>query len=405
MRFVLCVAILSATLIQLLFACPVGAQDIDAAAVMDDMLPYRFDITNLRVADKLTLPDGSKHLGKVMEWADKVVLYRLDGSTRAYDVMDVEEFEFRRTDAQGVLPNLPDLTVAYVERLPRDPSFHGHVVTEDGLDRLDINAAETVWNLAPGAHVVFRIHILNAGGAPSAAVPVRVSIDGAAIHTAKIEGLKPGEQCPIQVEWAWQAGRHALKVEVDPGGQRDEVVRWNNTFTELTDAQPVAVVVAKDRYTAFQSVRNIVDSFCFEDWAQYQLSAMNGLMRASVYPSAPQGALERVRCDRILVVDDPTDPAQRAKWEAKLRRGGRADGLAEYGAVLVFDKVENKRALPHHALRISWDHLQELGRQLGLIDLNTTDTTIDQSLVVNRKDRYVQLRHISPDRADRKSVV
>ncbi|MFH1418249.1 MAG: CARDB domain-containing protein [Planctomycetota bacterium] len=399
MRIVLCVAALLTTLTQLLFASPVGAQDPDAAAVRDDMLPYRFETANLRVADMLTLPDGSKHLGKVMEWADRIVLFRLDGTTYAYDVMSVEEFEFRRTDAQGVVPNLPDLTVAYVERLPRDPSYHGHVISEDGLERLDIDAAATAWNLAPGANAVFKVHLLNAGAAPSSSVPVRVSIDGAVVHTATIDGLVPGGQSALQVEWAWQTGRHTLKVEVDPDGQGEEVVCWNNTFTEFTDAQPVAVVVAKDRYEAFRSVRNVVDSFCFEDWAQYQLRAMNGLMRASVYPSAPQGALERVRCDRILVVDDPTDPAQRAKWEARLRRDGRPDGLAEYGAVLVFGKVENKRVLPHHALRVAWDQLQELGRQLGLIDLDTTDTTIDQCLVVNRKDRYVQIRHIFPVRA------
>lgn len=370
---------------------PVGAEE--------GLFPYNCDASDLRFGDVVTLVDGSKHAGKVMEWANQVLLYEAGTAPLMFAVPDVQGFQFRRENRHKAAPNLPDLTVAYIERLPRTPSFHGHVVTENGLSKLDLDPAGLSWGPAPGSPVTFRVHVLNAGFAASAPVPCRVLVDDAEIATAAIPALQPRAEHVVEAKWTWQDGAGRVRAEIDPSGTTPEIVRWNNTRSEPISALAVAVVVAKDRYDAFKSLRNVVDSFCFEDWVRYQICALNGLFRASTYPSSPQGAVERLRCDRIVVVDDPANKQQRVQWEASLRRDGRPEGLAEYDALAAWGKSGSKEVLEQEALRIDWAELQELCRQLGLIDLNKTDTTVEQCMVRDNRGRYVQRCHLFPNRA------
>jgi hypothetical protein len=373
------------------YRAPVGADE--------GLFPYRLNGSEPAFADTLTEQDGAKHVGKVMEWANQVLVFKGTDQPLVASVEDVGAFEMRRGERHRIAPTLPDLTVAYVERVPRDPSWQGHVITEDGLCRLDTDAGGGSWHPAAGAEVTFTIHVLNAGFADSAPVRCRVSIDGAELGSADVPALPPRGEHPVAVTWRWQDGAHRLQAELDPDGKTPEIARWNNRFVEPVQALAVAVVVAKDRYEAFQRNRNVVDTFSFEDWVQYQLRSINALFGASVYPSAPQGAMERVRCDRILVVDDPYDRQQRVSCEATLRRDGRADGLAEYAALLVWGKPWEGELLEMIALRVDWAQARELARQLGLIEWTTIDTRIEQCMVLDSRGRYAQRCHLFPDRA------
>lgn len=362
------------------------------------LLPYSFEATGVRFADLVTLQDGSKQLGKAMEWADQVLLYAEDGSMRAFSVSQVDQFEFRRSARHAEAPSLADLTVAFVERLPRDASWHGHVVLEDGLPKLDVAEDASSMRPAPGTPATFRIHVRNAGAVPSTKVACRVTVDGQEIQSAIVPGLAPGAEHVIDAAWAWQEGPNVLRVELDPDGAATESLRWNNVLEERVQALGVTVVVARSRYEAFRKVRNVADSFCFEDWVRYQLASLNGLFAASKYPSSPQGVRERVRCDRIVIVDEAAGWSDRSAWEPSLRRGGQADGLAEYTAVLFFGGVKDARDVTYDALRMDWSQLQDLVGQLGLIDLTATDTTVGQCLVMNWRGRYVQRQHVFPYR-------
>jgi hypothetical protein len=362
----------------------------------EGIFTYRFERGDLRYGDLLTLRDGSKRLGKVVAWANEVLLFEADGRPVVFDVDDVEQFEFRRARRHRERPDLPDLTVAYVERWPRDQSWHGHVVSRDGLEVLDADVAPGSGRPAGGSAVTLRIHVLNAGGAAAGEAGIRVLIDGVEAKAATIPPLEPGRQHIVEASWSWQEGRHTLRVELDPEGTSPEIVRWNNTFVEMTDALPVAVVVAADRYEAFRGLANIVDSFCFEDWIQYQIRVMNGLFAASVSPSSPDGIQERLRCDRIMVVDDPMAPEQRGQWEKALRQGGHPDGPVEVAALWVLGRLAEDEALGYDALKVDWDGLQRLGGEIGLIDPGATDTTIEQCFVLDQRRRYAQRRHLFP---------
>jgi DNA-binding beta-propeller fold protein YncE len=373
---------------------PLGFEGVAGAG--DGLFQYRFDTSARGYSDVVTLKGGRRDIGKALEWAYQVLVFKPDGRPTVYSAADVKEIEFRRVQRHVDCPMLPDLTVAYVERLPRETSWHGRLKNEGGLLVPQGRAEDIVRTPAAGTKTTFRVHVLNAGKTASAEVSCIVSLDGRALTETKVGPLEPGRSQPVETTWDWQDGSHVLRVELDREGRGQEHVRWNNTFEEAVDGQAVAVVVSADRYETYRRHANLVDTFCFEDWVQYHLRCAMGLMRASVYPSSPKGVEERIRCDRILVVED----AERtADWMLKLRHGGREDGVSEASAVLVFGRSAADLHDPFATLKVEWPALKELGLQLGLIDLTTTDTRPGDCLVMDFAERYFVGQHLFPNPA------
>ncbi|MCZ6683234.1 MAG: hypothetical protein O7B26_08620, partial [Planctomycetota bacterium] len=346
----------------------------------DGLFSYRFETGGLLFSDLLTLRTGSRRIGKVMEWADQILLFDPSGGMHAFGVEDVSEFRLRRDFRHLRKPVGPDLTVAFIERLPRDPSWHGRVHTKGGLPFLEGDAGAGKLRPAPGDEVQFRIHVLNAGSALSSEASCRVAIDGLDLKSASVPPLAPGRSHPVELTWPWSDSARSIQVVIESGVAAPEIVAWNNSFEEPVQGLGVTAIVARDRYDAFRIERNVVDSFCFEDWFQYQLRSLNALMSESVYPSAPNGILERVRCDRILVVDDPVITA----WPV------------DCASVARFGPLEEGETLNGTADHVDASLLQSIGRDLGLIDLSATDTTIRQCMVRDFSNSYVQRRHLFP---------
>jgi hypothetical protein len=360
------------------------------------LMPYSFDRAELNFADILTLKNGTRYLGKVLEWADKVILYHADGRPQVYDVAQVEQFEFRRFTRHHERPDAPDLTVAFVERLPRDPSWHGHVRIEDGLPTLDLDINKTDWTQKVGSRVTFKVHVLNAGRKASQEVPFKVFVDTAQIQVGKIPAIKPGGTRTFECPWDWQSGSHTLHVEIDPDKSSLDVPRWNNSFAEPVQAVALDMVVDREVYERFAASMNMVDTYCFEDWLQYNIRALNGLFFESRYPTAPDGIKERVRLDRLVIVDDPLDEQIHATWANSLRQKGQAGGLAEYGTLLVMEDEGTAGWSNFRPLKVDWKMLQLVASQLGLVDLTRTDTRLDQCLALDHSDLYVQRQHFFP---------
>lgn len=396
MRIVSLVAVFSFAFVHAATASTSALATSEPIGSGEGIFNYRFERGRLNYDDVLTMSNGKKCIGKVQEWANQVLLFNATGHVTAYSLADVMQFETRRVDRHTSRPDLPDLTVAYIERLPRDPSWHGHVVMRDGLSRLDVAPDQAPWQPSPGSEVTFRVHVLNAGVAESTAVPCRILIDGQEVSRVTVKPLSAGAEQVIEVSWSWQEGQHAIRVEIDSAGKTPEIVRWNNVFVEPIRALGVTVVVARDRYDAFSRTPSLVDSFCFEDYIQYHMRNMNALFKASVYPTAPDGILERVRCDRIIVVNDPLDEKELMALAPALRRGGKADGLAEYAAILTLGRLSEGEDLRYDALKVDWDLLRQLGLQIGLVDLTKTDTKLEQCCVLDKFGRYAQRRFIAP---------
>lgn len=361
----------------------------------EGLFAYRYEGGETPHNDLLSLVNGSKRIGKVLEWGNQILLFDAGGNETVFPIKEVDHFELRRGDKPRAKPALSDLTIAYVERLPRDTHWMGHIVTEGGLSRLDSPDAKST-SAKAGDKVTYRAHIFNAGGAKSFPATCKISIDGATISEAAVATLDPGQEQVVETTWQWQDGQHSLRVDVVPSEPVKEIAQWNNSFIEPTRALGITVVVAKSRYEQFRSLPNLVDTFCFEDFIQYHIRNLNALFSASIYPSTPQGILERVRCDRIVVVDDPQDQKQRASWSPSLQKGGQATGLAEYAALLELGNLSKDEDLKYDALKVDWKQLQNICRQLGLVDLNKTDTTPAQCYVFDQYNRYAVRSHLSP---------
>ncbi len=387
----------SAAIVCVSFAnAPSPASDTPTAA---DSYAYRLEQPGRNYKDVVTFTNQAKAIGKVMEWADQVLVYDAAGGLRAWPVREIESIDLRRIERHNERPALPDLTVAFVERLPRDPSFHGRVSTSGGIAVASAAPDASKWSPKAGDEVTYRLHILNAGAADSSPVTCRVSIGGKAVSTFEAPALKPGASHASEVKWNWQDGSHELRVEIDPEGKVADLLRWNNTFTQPTQARAVVFVVARDRYEAFTRTPNVVDSFCFEDYAQYHVRCLNALFSASVYPASPLGVVDRIACDRIVVVDDPFDAAAEASWMSALKRDGRPDGVAEYAALARFGRLESDESAARDALMVDWSALKGIGRDLGLVDLKLKETSIDQCYVFDISERYAMLQYLSPWRA------
>ena len=360
---------------------------------------YQLEQSGRNYKDVVTFTNQAKVIGKVMEWADQVLVYDAAGELHAWPIHAIESIDLRRIERHNERLPLPDLTVAYVERLPRDPSFHGRISTSGGIAVANAAPDATKWTPKAGDEVTYRLHILNAGAVDSVPVSCRVSIGGKVVSTFETPSLKPGATHTAVANWTWQVESQELRVEIDPDGKGSESLRWNNSFTQSTHARSVAFVVARDRYEAFKRAPSMVDSFCFEDYAQYHVRCLNALFAASVYPASPGGVTDRLACDRIVVVDDPLDAAAEETWMSTLKRDVRPDGLAEYAALARFGRIENEASAARDALMVDWGVLKNIGRDLGLVDLTRKETTIAQCYVFDISERFAMLQYLSPWRA------
>ena len=346
-------------------------------------------------ADLVTLRNGEILEGKARQWGDRVLFRDRYGGVHDFHREEAQRVEYKRRPEELVKPNLPDLTVRYIERLPRDPGFHGVVAYDlpgkQDLGVLTVDASKYQLHRKPGEKVTFVVHVFNAGPAPAGRFGYRVSIDDKEVASGQIPGLKPDEEKLVEVPWTWQAGQHEIKVELDPERKIKEITRFNNVFADPIRALTFFFAVHQTTYESFSKVLNVVDSFNFEDWAQYHVHMMNYLFAESKWPSAPDGIAERVRVDKIIVVPECDEKL----YVKDQRRNGDPKEIVEYNGNWSFGKseLENTR---RWALGVDWGLPHELAHQLGLVDIYQLNIDPWQILVRRSDGTYATLKHFYP---------
>lgn len=350
---------------------------------------YKLECPQIAYDDKLTLFDGRKMLGKVMEWADQIILYRGAGEPQCFPIEEVREFHLRRQRRHLRRPDLADLTVAYIERLPRDAGIAGRLKLQDGMYVLEGAAPPAQALPAAGASVTFRVNVLNGGAVKSGAAECILTVGGAQLSKTRIDALESGASKVIEAKWNWKDGQ-SVRAEIKPVDQFEEIANWNNTREEPCDAVGVTVLVNSELYEKVRSVRNLVDTFTIEDWIRYHLQVFNGLLAASVYPTSPQGVLERVRCDRVIVFEGGVED-----YLVEAERKGESPGAVR---LLLDQPPPGVRGVVDAMTQVDWRMQQELGRQLGLVDWSVTDTTLEQCMVRKSDSGYWQLQQYFPYR-------
>lgn len=324
-----------------------GQTSAPAEPSSDSPLLYVCERPGPAYRDVVTLETNEKLIGKALEWATDVLLYDGAGSARRLDAARLQSLEMRRDPALAAKPNQVDLTTAFIERKGEK-------------------------SLA--------VHVLNAGSVPAKPFDYRVSTEGLPPVTGRVlESIPPGGEKVIEAEVAPQ--RRPIRVDLDTKQENIEIAKWNNTFIEPGDATGVSVIVSKDRYDAFKTARNMLDSFCFEDWIQYHVRSMNELFARSIYLTAPRGITKRVRIDRIVIRPDITD----AQAERDAIRRQKADQ-----PTIVLPRLSGGATGGQAAELMDWGVIHDLGLELGLFDLSRLNAPVGQCLVRDGMQDYVQ---------------
>lgn len=220
-----------------------------------------------------------------------------------------------------VPPNDADLAVTYIERLPEyyryDPGadayeYKPYLGGVTGLMNKPGFADTQKWP-NPGEEVRFIGHVKNHGQVkPIPGFRYRWLINDEVVGQGTLsKPLAPGEEVTVSMNWNWEAEHsdhrdQTVILYVEPALPCDEVTLNNNQLTDCIEALSMGFYVEKSFLGEFHPEVNGLGSYGFEDWLQWQLQIWNEVwMARSRYPVvAPDGSRERVRAQRITIVED-----------------------------------------------------------------------------------------------------
>jgi len=189
-------------------------------------------------------------------------------------------------------PNTADLDVTFIERTPR----------------YDYDAAKN--NPAPGDAVTFSGHIRNTG-TTTVSPEYRWDLDDVPVAGGTLSSMAPGQERVVSCPWTWQSGNHRIRLTIDPNNLIAETSEQNNSIEDRTNGVIVGFWVEQSVYNYFrlyQSSLPGIGSVSWEDWAQRQMRFWNQFCENAIYPTTPQGVLDRVRIDKIVIVPDGALP-------------------------------------------------------------------------------------------------
>ena len=363
------------------------------------LLVFQLILAGLAFADTLELKDGTiiKDCYVRDEGVDLVVWKKLaDVGTPNYVVYPrskVKQFHIQRDEAWDKHPNLPDLSVTFIEINPKLAGLHGRVDYDKwgrpilkGGSILDLGEEtamrpeDAVKNLklkySPGEEITLTAHVKNLGFATAKPFGYSWLIDGKELKSGVYgKPLKEMEEVTFPLKWKWQDGFHKVTFSIKT--DQPQIATINDSATDPLWAFAFTFTVAKGRVEAWHQNRTAYGTFSFEDYYRWHLDIMNKLFEASKFPSSPEGIKARVRLDRIVYADD----VEKAIANLVAPDGIRYD---QGGWNWIDDQDRNKKwESPSKEWRnaTEWSLPHELGHQLGLTDWYVLDYGGDENHV------------------------
>ncbi len=183
----------------------------------------------------------------------------------------------------------PDVDALYIERTPR----------------IAFNAADTTYKSGlpkPGQAMTYLAHVKNWGDAP-VTLPYEWRLDGAKADEGSL-AILAGAEAKVPFLWTWEPSDHTLEFIADPGATLAERSRLNNRVEIRTNALTVGLWVERGLYDYFHQNQYRLNDGAngFEDWGQRMIRRWNDLMARAVYPASPNGMLDRLALDKVVVV-------------------------------------------------------------------------------------------------------
>ncbi|MGQ9791578.1 MAG: PA14 domain-containing protein [Armatimonadota bacterium] len=202
----------------------------------------------------------------------------------------------RSTLAQVPITNfLPDVDVLYIERTPR--------LTFDPYD-LSYSSGLPV----PGQQVTYFAHVKN-WGPDAVTFPYEWWFDGG-LSASGVVTIPPYQEVLVPFDWFWENTDHVLEFRADPANTLDEISKLNNRVSIRTNALLIGLWVERSLYNYFHNNQYLLNDGAnsFEDWGQRMVRRWNEWMAKAITPFSPNGTLDRVALDKVVVVPDGALP-------------------------------------------------------------------------------------------------
>lgn len=328
------------------------------------LFPYAFESPSTAFRDVLTLDRGARYIGKVLEFGTRVRVYDAGGSFREFPASAVRSFELRRDASLANRPVAPDLTVACIRR--------GSAVS--------------------GGSARWTIRVLNAGGADAKPFDWNLTADGQPLAAGRVEEpIASGQSRDLEatLDAGIISGVSVFRVVLDPKRENTELARWNNSFTEPDSDLPVIFIVPSNLRDEFSKLRNLVDTWCVEDWLQYHARVMNELFRESRSTTHPNGIPARVRVEDIVIFDAARPGAESEALAAVRKRSPQA-------ATVRLPGLRKDGRASDLASMVDWTLIHLIGKSLGLPDPSSLECAVGQVLVRDASDEFVQRAYRLP---------
>lgn len=256
-----------------------------------------------------------------------------------------------------------DFTIGWISRLPElDYVWGSSNPTSDG------------WPLA-GSQVTWRAHIRSWHSEPRTAAYVW-RVDGVEVLRGTAT-LAPNATTTLDLERLWSFDRQRIELELD--GKSLEI---------FTDALSVGMWVEQSFYDAFRATQHElgIGSTGFEDWAQRTVGFFNDMARLAIYPETPQGVLDRLRLQKIVVVPDDALPLSALPPGSMLGSNGSThpdhtdrtvDLMWGFRSELLSAYTGGTKPVPLNRFYVGAAILHEIGHARSLVDVYAWDVVHD----------------------------
>ncbi|MBA3683262.1 MAG: T9SS type A sorting domain-containing protein [Bacteroidetes bacterium] len=196
------------------------------------------------------------------------------------------------------LPNEPDLSVRYIKRLPEINYVWGSTnPTVDGWPTV-------------GQIITWRVHIKNWSPNTYTAVSYQWKKNNVTISTGTLNFL-PNQEKTAEIQQSWTFIKDSIEFFIDNLNVIAETSEQNNKLKIYTNSISQIFYVEQSIYNYFHDYQYLlgVGTNSWDDWAQMlHVKRWNAMFQNAVYPSAPNGVLDRIRVDSIAVMPDGALP-------------------------------------------------------------------------------------------------
>ncbi len=274
---------------------------------------------------------------------------------------------------------LADLDVTYIERTPRynrycvQYDYYSSDVGRYGLPKLCPDTENQKRWPDAGEEVTYKAHILNKGPDTfNSGFKYQWIVDEHVVSKGEFtKNIGLGKEIVLEFKTKWPQSRQKIQFRIDPNiADRFDA---NNSLDITSHDLTLSYWVERAYYDLFNKTANIMGTYSFEDWIQSHFSIWNNrLLSANKYPGVPQGAIDRVRLDKLVISDQLDDvacpPNPRSQDPDLFFIDGRwqtTDGTCDNAGIT--EKAQNY--VNEFASHIDWGLVHEMTHQIGIIDL------------------------------------